>query len=77
MQLRKKVNKIKKFRFNFAENVYFMYSFHKLHILTTRGEKSDILTVFGPMTAILEHFPTEKEKKMHKIKKLRHVETIH
>jgi len=34
--------------------------FSKLHILVTRG-KNGILTIFGPLSAVLEDFLTEKE----------------
>ena len=53
---------------------YFMTFIPKFHILATRGKKSGILTIFGPILAILEDFLTEKEK-MHKTKKLYHVDT--
>ena len=34
----------------------------KFHILTIRGKKSGILTIFGHVSAILEDLLTEKEK---------------
>ena len=46
----------------------------KLHILATRGQKSEILTIFGHISAILEDFLTEMEKTQ-KMKKVRLVDT--
>ena len=53
---------------------YLMNFIPKLHILATRGKKSEILTIFGHISAILEDFLTEMEKNS-KLKKVRLVDT--
>ena len=63
--LGKKVNIIIKFGLNVVVKFYFVHFFSKWNILVS----------FGHMVAILEHFLTENEK-MHKIKRLHHVEPI-
>jgi hypothetical protein len=47
---------------NMAKLFYILTLFPKLHIFATRCQKSGILTIFGPILAILEDFLTEKAR---------------
>ena len=62
---KKKMNNIKKLHLvieDVGKLFYLMNFIPKLHILATRGQKSEILTIFGHISAILEDFLTEMEK---------------
>ena len=55
------MHKMKKLCHVVVKLFYFMHFFPMLHIWPP-GVKTDILTIFVPILAILEHFMTEKGK---------------
>ena len=54
---------------NMAKHCYFITFILKIHILAPGGKKTEIFTIFGHISAILEDFLTELEK-MNETKKI-------